>query len=97
MRGRFIAALPVSILRSNPDLYSLKELPLEVPMPRWPALMVTLKHRTVSPAVEQFMACARDVAKFLLARSQNSGAMRRRAKVTGKTNGGSPSDRIGSS
>ena len=28
MRGRFIALLPSSILRFNPGLYSLKELPL---------------------------------------------------------------------
>src|ERR1051325_1013005 len=32
MRGRFIAALPASILRSNPDLF-LKALPVNVPMP----------------------------------------------------------------
>lgn len=72
MRGRFIAALPASILRSNPDLYSLKALPVHVPMPRWPALMVKLKHRTLSPAVERFMQCARDVTRTIDARSRRS-------------------------
>ena len=88
MRGRFIAALPASILRSNPDLYSLKALPVDVPMPRWPALMVTLKHRTLSPAVERFMDYARDVAKAMDAPlpPQKSRAMRTHAGVTEKAN-----------
>jgi DNA-binding transcriptional LysR family regulator len=60
-RGRFVAMLPVSVLRFNPGVYSLKELPLDLPIPRLPALMVTLKNRTLSPVVERFMACARDV------------------------------------
>ena len=47
MRGHFIAVLPASILRFNPDLYSLKELPLDLPMPRSPALIVTLKNRAL--------------------------------------------------
>jgi len=46
MRGRFVAVLPGSILRFNPGLYSLKELPLGLPMPHLPALIVTLKNRT---------------------------------------------------
>jgi DNA-binding transcriptional LysR family regulator len=65
MSGRFIAVLPVSVLRFDPGRYALKQLPLDLPMPRWPALMATLKDRTLSPAVERFMACARDVAKAM--------------------------------
>jgi DNA-binding transcriptional LysR family regulator len=65
MRGRFIAVLPVSILRFNPGLYSLKELPVDWPMPQPPALLVTLKNRTLNPAVERFIDCARDVAKAM--------------------------------
>ena len=61
-RGRFIAVLPVSILRFNPDFHALKELPVEIPMPRPPALIVTLRNRTLSPLVERFIACARDLA-----------------------------------
>ena len=70
--GRFIAVLPVSILRFDPGRYSLKELPLDLPMPQWPAYMTTLKDRTVSPAVERFMACARDVAKAMQAPARKS-------------------------
>src|SRR5215813_2269442 len=62
MRDRFISALPVSILRFNPDLYSVKELPLEFPMPPWPTLLVTLKNRTLSPPVQRFIECVREIS-----------------------------------
>ena len=65
MSGRFITVLPVSILRFDPGRYALKELPLELPMSRLPVFMATLKDRTLSPAVERFMACTRDVAKAM--------------------------------
>lgn len=67
-RGRFIALLPVSVLRFNPGLYSLKELPLDFPMPQPPALIVMLKNRTLTPPVERFIDCAREVAKIMHAR-----------------------------
>ncbi len=63
MRGRFVAVLPGSILRFNPGLHSLKELPLDLPMPQLPALIVTLKNRTLSASVERFIECARDVVR----------------------------------
>jgi DNA-binding transcriptional LysR family regulator len=72
MSGRFVAVLPLSILRFDPGLHSLKELPLDLPMPLWPAYMTTLKDRTLSPAVERFMACARDVAKAMQAPARKS-------------------------
>jgi DNA-binding transcriptional LysR family regulator len=88
MRDRFISAVPVSILRFNPELHYLKELPIELPMPRWPVLLVTLKNRTLSPAVERFIACVREIAKAMAAPppSQKSGAMRSRRTVAGKVN-----------
>jgi DNA-binding transcriptional LysR family regulator len=68
MRENFVSAVPASILRLNPDLHSLKELPLELPMAPWPCLLVTLKNRTLSPPVERFIACTREVAKPLASR-----------------------------
>jgi DNA-binding transcriptional LysR family regulator len=62
--GRFIAVLPASVLRFNPGLL-LQELPLASPLPPWPAVVVTLRNRTLSPAVERFMACVREVAKAM--------------------------------
>ena len=61
MRGRFIAVLTSSVLRFGPAGNSLKELPLDLPLPEWPALIVTLKNRTLRPAVERFVTCLREV------------------------------------
>lgn len=82
MRGRFVAVLPTSVLRLNPGLYPLKELPLDLPMPQWPALIVTLKHRTLSASVERFIECARDVAGEFHAAppARGSGMIRRGRK-----------------
>jgi len=63
MRGRFIAVLPSSVLWFGPAGDSLKELPLDLALPEWPALIVTLKNRTLRPAVERFVTCPREVAQ----------------------------------
>jgi DNA-binding transcriptional LysR family regulator len=62
MRGRFIAVLPSSVLWFGPAGNSLKELPLDLPLPEWPALIVTLKNRTLRPAIERFLTCLRETA-----------------------------------
>ena len=64
MRGPFIAVLPASILKLNADI-GLKMLPIELPSPPRPVVVITLKHRTLSPSVELFLECARDVTKSL--------------------------------
>ena len=87
MRGRFIAVLPVSVLRFGPRAYSLKELPVDVPVSHLPALIVTLKKRTLGAPVERFIACARDVAKAMgspLSSLRPSTARRVRGAVSGK-------------
>jgi DNA-binding transcriptional LysR family regulator len=62
MRGRFIAVLPSSVMRFGPAGNSLKELRTDLPLPEWPALIVTLKNRTLRPAVARFTACMQEVA-----------------------------------
>ena len=57
--GRFVAAIPASTLRSNIHKGLLKVLPVALPNKPWPVVMVTLKHRTLSPAVQQFVELAR--------------------------------------
>jgi DNA-binding transcriptional LysR family regulator len=61
--GRFIAAVPASTLRTNIQEEFLKVLPVSLPNKPWPVALVTLKHRTLSPAVQHFIECARISAR----------------------------------
>ena len=56
--GPYITAYPRTVTRLN----SLAELPVDLPVQPWPVAMVTLKNRTLSPVVERFIACARELA-----------------------------------
>jgi len=62
MSGRFIVALPRSIVELYADRFALKPLPLRFPTQLSYAI-ITLKNRTLSPAIERFIACAREVTK----------------------------------
>jgi DNA-binding transcriptional LysR family regulator len=62
--GRFIAALPESLLRLCVDV-PVKVLPVDVQMDLKGVRIVTLKNRTQSPVTEAFASCARGVAKIL--------------------------------
>jgi DNA-binding transcriptional LysR family regulator len=57
--GPFITAYPRSGLVHG----SLKVLPVDLPVRPWPVLITTLKNRTLSPVVERFIECAREVTK----------------------------------
>jgi DNA-binding transcriptional LysR family regulator len=71
-----ITVFPKSFLQFNADRFSLKILPITLPPRPWPVIIATLKHRTLSPVVERFIACAHDVAKSVFngRRSQKSGS-----------------------
>jgi hypothetical protein len=60
--GRFITALPESVLRIYRKRHALKELPIELSV-RPPVAAVTLRNRTLGPTVQLFLECAREVAK----------------------------------
>jgi DNA-binding transcriptional LysR family regulator len=62
-RGRFITVVPKSVLRHGDDRHALRELPVAIPMRPWPVAILTLKNRTLSPVVDRFIGCAREVAK----------------------------------
>ncbi len=55
MTGRFVTALPASVLRLYRDPFDLKELPIELPKGPYGVAIVTLKNRTLSPVVEHFI------------------------------------------
>jgi len=59
--GKFITALPGSVLRIYRKPHGLKELPIELSV-RPPVAVVTLRNRTLGPAVDLFIQCAREIA-----------------------------------
>jgi DNA-binding transcriptional LysR family regulator len=63
--GRFITAVPRSALFLEGDRPSLKLLPVDFPTRPWLVVILTLKNRTLSPVVERFIDCAREVAKLM--------------------------------
>jgi DNA-binding transcriptional LysR family regulator len=67
--GRFITALPGSVLRLYGERHSLKELPIELSV-HSPVAVVTLRNRTLGPTVQLFIQCAREIAKSLAGRSR---------------------------
>lgn len=58
--GSHITTLPNSTLRTYGDRFTLKALPIDLPTQSWPAVIVTLRNRTLSPVVERFIQHVRD-------------------------------------
>ena len=70
LRARLLSALPYLtvfadsvMLRFTAERRGLTALPVEMKTQSWSAVIVTLKNRTLSPVVERFIACTREVAK----------------------------------
>jgi DNA-binding transcriptional LysR family regulator len=54
--GRYLTAFPRSVLQMNGDRFPVKILPIDLPMAgSWPVAVVTLKNRTLSPVVGEFV------------------------------------------
>ncbi|TMI99612.1 MAG: LysR family transcriptional regulator [Alphaproteobacteria bacterium] len=53
--GRHLTVFPRSMMNLYAARMSLKVLPVKLPAPQWPTVMVTLKNRTLSPAVKLFV------------------------------------------
>ena len=70
--GPFLTAHPKSVAR----FCSLKELPVKLPHRPWLVTIVTLKNRTLSPVVERFIECAREVSKALVKGQAPSGRVK---------------------
>jgi DNA-binding transcriptional LysR family regulator len=66
--GPCISTLPSSSMRLYAS--SLAALPVALPIRPWPFVIATLKNRTLSPVVERFVECTREVAKSFDARPQ---------------------------
>jgi len=64
--GEFVGILPTSVATLGVHQAALKVLPLKSPGPRISAEIVFLRNRTLSPAVQSFLNCTREVAKSLV-------------------------------
>src|SRR5215468_3067270 len=64
-RGDFVAAMPRSMLKLNPECRDLRELPVKLPNPSFPAVIVTLKGRTIAPPVDLFLDGLRHHVRML--------------------------------
>jgi DNA-binding transcriptional LysR family regulator len=62
--GPYLAMFGNSVVRRLvADHYAVTALPVDLPTNPFSARIVTLKNRTLSPVVERFLACAREVSK----------------------------------
>jgi DNA-binding transcriptional LysR family regulator len=77
--GRFLAIIPVSVLRFGAASGALKALPCTLPPSGQPVAVTTLKNRTLSPTAKLFIERAREVAGRL-AKIKPSAAAKPRAK-----------------
>jgi DNA-binding transcriptional LysR family regulator len=68
--GPYIGTFPSSSMRLYANRFSLVTLPVALPTRPWPVALVTLKNRTLSPVVERFLECTREVAKSFNAKPQ---------------------------
>jgi DNA-binding transcriptional LysR family regulator len=66
--GRFLTVLPESALRYNAKQWALRALPIKLRATPQPIAIVSLKNRTISPAVQLFIEHLRTVAKAYLRR-----------------------------
>jgi DNA-binding transcriptional LysR family regulator len=63
--NNFIGAESGSVLRFNIDRFPLKVLPVDFSVRSWPIAIVTLRNRTLSSVVQNFIECACQVASVM--------------------------------
>jgi DNA-binding transcriptional LysR family regulator len=76
--GRFLAMQPATLLQFSAERLALKVLPVDLPAQMWPIGIITLKDRTLNPAAELFVACAKEVAKTCVSQLGRDPQLRRR-------------------
>jgi len=64
------------------DNYAVTALPVDLSANTWSAGIVTLKNRTLSPVVERFLACVREVAASLDSKQGGRAARLSKSKVS---------------
>src|SRR5260370_36295754 len=66
--GRFVGHFGDRLLQFYTNRFTLKRLPIELPIEPFSVAVVTLKNRTIGPVAQLFVDCARDVAASLVRR-----------------------------
>lgn len=61
--GRFLTVYPRTVLHFGAKKLSLRRVPVDLPGATYPVGIITLKNKTLNPAAERFIDCAREVAK----------------------------------
>jgi DNA-binding transcriptional LysR family regulator len=61
----FLTVIPKSMVKLNPELRGLRELPVKLPDPSFPVVIITLKGRMLPPPVELFLDGLREHVKKL--------------------------------
>jgi DNA-binding transcriptional LysR family regulator len=61
--GPYLSVFAGSVMRINAHRFQITVLPIDLPVRPWPVVIASLKYRTLSPVVERFIACTREVAK----------------------------------
>jgi DNA-binding transcriptional LysR family regulator len=64
--GRFLTVLPLSVLRYNAKLWSLKALPIDLGVKPRSVAILTLRNRIPSPVVQLFIEAVRGIAKTIV-------------------------------
>jgi len=64
--GRFLTILPRTLMDFGARKLSLKPVPVDLPVTKFPVGIITLKNRTPTPVAQLFIECAREVVKPLL-------------------------------
>jgi DNA-binding transcriptional LysR family regulator len=77
--GPYISVFTNSVMRHNAHRFGIAALPINLPSKPWPVVLVTLKNRTQSAAVERFIDSVRQVANSLSAQGRTAMA------ATGRT------------
>ena len=68
--GPHLTSLASSTVLLNPYRQLLKVLPVDLPVRPWPVAVLRLANRTLSPVVDRFVECAREVARTVVGEHQ---------------------------
>jgi len=79
--GDYVSAFTHSALRVSAQRYNLTILPIELPTRPCPIALVRLRNRTLTPAAERFIACAREVGDAIARNKPIEGLVKEHSRL----------------